>query len=537
MSLSATPSSNSSKTELEIVVNWRMVAVGAALAALLISVPAVGFLCFAGHKTEPATRPVATEPRRALAVTPRDESHRFRFDPASVAALAPPSPPPVEVPERVPMPSVNRDPIAVDKPSRIARVEPSEPAPVRETTHPRTFRSLAPSYGGEHELQRQLRECAREFYFSEFDKKPLLVAAKPSAATTKDGKVEKPSILDLAAENPELKGLPLRQAKDCTKTKEAARKMQTVSLAWRKERVPERSNPSIDPGVDMMNDLAFAKMMADEGCKYGIEELTTLVQMFQTKGYPVRLQLVKMLDSCKDARASALLAERALFDFNEEVRVAAILALKKRPSADFRATLLAGFRHPWPTVARHAAEALTALQDLNAVPKLAALLDDPDPAAPCCENDGKWTIREVVRINHLRNCVVCHAPSSNEKDPLRGPIPSPGQKLPVVYYESIRGPAVRADVTYLRQDFSLLEPVADAGPWPILQRFDYVVRKRELTDDEVKERFSRGPEERALDYPQRLAVLFALRELTGEDAGTSSEAWRLLLRRIGLSDS
>jgi hypothetical protein len=537
MSLPVSPSSNSSKTELEIVVNWRIVALGAALAALLVIVPTVGFLCFTGYKTEPAAQSFAAERPRASAVAPRSESPRFRFDPATLADLAPPSSLPVAVPEAIPSPSI--EPVRFEKrPNITAHIHRPEPAP-KETAKSPAFRTLGPSYAIEYELRRQLREYVQEFKLAESDRTALIEAAKPKASAAKDAKKDALTILDIPAKRSGLRGLPLRQAKDCTKKVEDAKKAQAVSRYFRRNdrRAASPSDPNGSPSADMLADRALVELLENNCAKYGVDEVAILVQMFQVNGSPVRMQLVKLLDGCKDERASVLLAERALFDLSEEVRQAAIAALKKRLRADYRRTLLNGFGHPWPQVAKHAAEALAALQDLDAAPKLAALLDNPDPAGPICNDEGKWVVKEMVRINHLRNCVLCHAPSSDEKDPMRSPIPSPSEKLPVVYYERIRGPAVRADITYLRQDFSLLEPVANAAPWPVFQRFDYIVRKRELTDAEIKERVSRVFDERAFNYPHRDAVLFALRELTGEDAGTSSAAWRLLLWRIGLTDS
>ena len=75
--------SDSSKTELEIVVNWRMVALGAALAVLLVVWPVLGFLCFAGPMAEPTALPAVDESPRAPAAAPRSQSPRFRFDPAT----------------------------------------------------------------------------------------------------------------------------------------------------------------------------------------------------------------------------------------------------------------------------------------------------------------------------------------------------------------------------------------------------------------------------------------------------------------------
>ena len=119
-------------------------------------------------------------------------------------------------------------------------------------------------------------------------------------------------------------------------------------------------------------------------------------------------------------------------------------------------------------------------------------------------------MREVVRVNHLRNCLLCHAPATTATDPVRGLVPSPGQPLPppfsVPYYEGQIGLFVRADVTYLRQDFSVPQPVAKPGNWPVHQRYDYLVRTRYPTDEEL-----RRPAPKT--YPQREAVRWALREM------------------------
>jgi hypothetical protein len=89
---------------------------------------------------------------------------------------------------------------------------------------------------------------------------------------------------------------------------------------------------------------------------------------------------------------------------------------------------------------------------------------------------------------------------------------------------------VRVDVTYLRQDFSLLQPVADANPWPEMQRFDFLVRTRVLTESEAATYAERlGPTEPSRPSPYRRALLTALRGLTGRDTGPTADAWRRLL--------
>ena len=158
--------------------------------------------------------------------------------------------------------------------------------------------------------------------------------------------------------------------------------------------------------------------------------------------------------------------------------------------------------------------------DLEAVPHLLPLLDAPPPARfLASDRPGKpaCTVRELVRINHLANCVLCHAPSHDRNDLVRGAVPLGGQPLPppVAYYEQGQN-FVRADVTYLRQHFSVQQPVARPGAWPAYQRFDYLVRVRRLSPHEqtqLNELTSKDNGER------REIIRFVLRELTGQDLG------------------
>jgi hypothetical protein len=183
-------------------------------------------------------------------------------------------------------------------------------------------------------------------------------------------------------------------------------------------------------------------------------------------------------------------------------------------------------RYPWPPVADHAAVALRTLHPPEAVGSLIDLLDLPSPSEPVLDpRTNQYTVRELVRLNHLRNCLLCHPPSADKEDGLiRGLVPTPGEPLPVVYYEATTGHFVRADISYLRQDFSVNLPDKHAGPWPGQQRYDFVTRLRNLSPGEVP-----AGSESSDDYPQRGAVLYALRGLTGEDGGDSSTWWREIL--------
>jgi hypothetical protein len=84
---------------------------------------------------------------------------------------------------------------------------------------------------------------------------------------------------------------------------------------------------------------------------------------------------------------------------------------------------------------------------------------------------------------------------------------------------------IRGDITYLRQDFSLMLQVPDPPPGapPGRTRYDYFVRTRDATPAERLGAKVVPPSE---SYPQRESVLHALRGLTGQDAGSTTLAWQ-----------
>jgi hypothetical protein len=261
-----------------------------------------------------------------------------------------------------------------------------------------------------------------------------------------------------------------------------------------------------------------------------------LVQILQTENDAIRLLLIDLLAKIEGREASRALAARAIFDTSTDVRKAAISVLRRKIRSEFRDVLLDGLRYPWPDAADAAATALVALEDRPAVPTLVRLLDEPNPAAPFAVNEGysqSHFVREVVRINHNRNCILCHAASFQEDQPVRAAMPDPKLPLPPpfspAYYHQTPDNRlfVRADVTYLRQDFSVPQHVDISDSTGRVQRFDFCVRTRRLSVDEWL-----CLSEMPIDYPQREAVLFALRELSGEDRGTESSAWRTVAARF-----
>jgi hypothetical protein len=192
-------------------------------------------------------------------------------------------------------------------------------------------------------------------------------------------------------------------------------------------------------------------------------------------------------------------------------------------------------------VSKRAAEALVKLERKDLLANLVEVLESPDPRLPVTEKrDGKevTVVREMVRVNHHRNCLLCHAPGNTDNTPegvLKVAVPLPTEPLPKPSeggYQSTPPPTpdivVRLDMTYLRQDFSVMMPVSDAHPWPEMQRFDFLVRTRQLTAEEAKTYVEEVEPGRLSPYHR--AALFALRELTGRDTEPTAAAWRKLLK-------
>lgn len=272
------------------------------------------------------------------------------------------------------------------------------------------------------------------------------------------------------------------------------------------------------------------------------EAIPTMLQLLMFEDTPVRRILVEMLADIPGSAATVALARRAVFDLDPDLRAEAVRALKDRPAADARPVFLAALRYPWPPAADHAAEALTALEDKGAIPALVTLLKESDPAAPRKLSRSGYVVQEQVRAKHIANCLLCHPPALTGNEPVQGQDPvntvparaaggggggrwssggsggssAGANRVPLV---------IRADITFLRQDFSVQLPAPDLpavqGAVPTF-RFDYLVRTRRLTKlDTPRLNQPRGE----TSYPQREAVLFALRELTGQDAGAATEEW------------
>ncbi|HJT79383.1 MAG TPA: HEAT repeat domain-containing protein [Gemmataceae bacterium] len=349
----------------------------------------------------------------------------------------------------------------------------------------------------------------------------------------------------------DLAGLPFRKGKGCRLDRGTAEDLDRTSQEVRARlvRFPggARRGPVQDreyPEYPASMALQVYEGLARDGHLRDPAALPALEQILTGELVPVRLALVQYLQAPSDtAGVAAALARRAVFDPSAEVRQEAVRGLRDRPAAAYLPILLCGLRHPWPPANYNAAAALTALGAEGAVPDLLRVLDAPDPRSPFEVTEGGkrvWAVRELVRVNHHGSCLLCHAPSFTRDDLVRAPVPSPFEPLPSpVRYYAERGATagglfVRADVTYLRQDFSEILPVENAKPWPRLQRFDFLVRVRPLTRGEVQAWHRReqlaGPSTPPASHQ---AAVFALRGLTGLDGGYTADSWRKALAHAG----
>ncbi|MCI0463570.1 MAG: hypothetical protein L0Z62_42075 [Gemmataceae bacterium] len=372
-------------------------------------------------------------------------------------------------------------------------------------------------------------------------------------------------VLDLKRNRADLAGLPFLLGKDCVLDKERAKSLDGMSRVIRESldtAIPGSSlRPSrggtLSPGDEFYftpHPGRFWSAFHSLGKKPTASKqmaVPALRQMLAAQHPQLRLSLVEQLQKAgaPTARGSRLmddpsvtvaLARLAVFDLEPGVRALALETLKGRPADQYRPILLDGLRYPWAPVAERAAEGLARLNLRDTIPELVRLLDQPDPNTPFLKKEGTKevpVVREMVRINHFRNCLLCHAPAAERTDLVRGVVPVPGEPIPsssVEYYAERRaGAVVRADITYLRQDFSLMQPVSGSGDWPILQRYDFLVRTRLLTKVEQAEweTEKQAAAPRALSDHKR-AILFALRELTGQFLGTRAADWQSVLRQL-----
>lgn len=330
---------------------------------------------------------------------------------------------------------------------------------------------------------------------------------------------------------PDLAGVPFAMGDACRTRGTRARTFKEAAEAVRRRKgaalVDEDSDPEAGKAKRRQLDQAH---------------LAVVSQVIATEDLSGQHALIRALASIPRPEATRALARLAVFSMEADVRADALEALAVRRDADATEVLVAGLSYPWPAVAEHAAHAIVRLKRTDLIPHLKAMLQTPDPRGPRAERvDGReeTVAHELVRISHLRNCLLCHAPARRGQTPdetLVAEVPVPTLPLPDTrtgYGQTESNLLVRIDVTYLRQDFSVLQAVDNAHPWPEMQRFDFLVRKRVLTEAEARSyRDKLQPREPGRYSPYHRAIVTALRELTGRDTGPTGSDWRKLLEQI-----
>ncbi len=540
MSMPSNPRSRRAPQDLEVVTHWPTVVLVITLTAVFLAGPLGAAIWF--------SRPSAVAAKDSPAVKPMSRTVAETFLPWMPASTPPAAEPQhhAAIPDNEPLLAVAK--VAPLPPPPLAAIRRGfELRPYEREVAKVSARSTASTKASET-IEAPAKASGKGAGLSQDQQRELLAKAVPHVNWIDDeewrqaekkccypksweklpsGEVLAPAWLAELTQRPDLRGLPVRQGADCQMDVAIASRLTGISRLVREG--VTRSTTIVPTGsrretlqerpTNLESVLAQCK---EKGCDYSIP---LLIQMLQAQSQYMRLKLVATLREMAGQVSSGALARLALYDIDPEIRKDSIEALKNRPKAEFRELLCAGFRYPWPPVADNAAQAVAELQDSELTLRLAELLELPDPRAPFRDTTNRWVKQELVGVNHLKNCFLCHARSTEKVDSLRGFVPQPGGPL-VSYFEDKRGYFVRADVTYLRQDFSVLLPVSDGGRWPDQQRFDFLVRTRELTADELKAWRASPP---ASTYPQREAVLAALRNLTGEDVGTTANDWRRLL--------
>ncbi len=436
-------------------------------------------------------------------------------------------------------PSTQRPEALPPSPTKPASPEPASPPsdapPVKRDSRGFVVHALAKRVDlrTADELEKELL-AAREVALESGKGPSLAGQMRLLAVKQKEVRQPYPGAAVAAAGRPDLAGLPFRLGPDAAQSLDRAQAMSALSGQLR-EAVQGCVRPGSDPRPDTNQLFATllgegSKGLLDRKAWASSEAVPCIQQMLLAENREVRRMSCELLRRLDVPEATEALARCAVFDTDPGNRAAAVDALRGRPKPGVTVQLMRYLRYPWPRAAEHAAEALVALDCTDAVPALAAVYDLPDPIAPFTvklpgRGSGLYR-REVVRVNHLRNCMLCHPPSLADTDLIRGAVPDPDRPLggPVTpsYYRS--GDAfVTAATTYLQQDFSQVQPVANPGKWPDHQRFDYFVAVSAV----------KGSPAPASDAAYKDAVRFALRELTGRNPDRADDlSW--LSRQPGM---
>ena len=128
------------------------------------------------------------------------------------------------------------------------------------------------------------------------------------------------------------------------------------------------------------------------------------------------------------------------------------------------------------------------------LPVLVSLLKLPDPAGPLTIHKNRHILQDVVRLNHLNNCLMCHPEAARANEPVLGVDPvvtlpvrlqtqammtasqrvtsghghgssAVSVSVPTTVSSTVQLPLlIRGNITFLRQDFTVRQPVGAVRP-------------------------------------------------------------------------
>jgi hypothetical protein len=414
------------------------------------------------------------------------------------------------------------------------RIDPGTPLAVLLPRPPAVNR--APVYLGDDlaELpERMLEATPREQLTTEqWQSRKALASA---AALHLNGTEEDGFLKALLRTRPDLAGLPFAMGDACRTRGEQAQAFKEAADAVRSRKE-----------AALVSDAPEPDAAREKKARFWLARTAVATQVLPGEKAEGQPQLVRALAAVPRPEATRELARLAAYSPEEATRNVAIEALSVRRGRDYTAVLVQALRYPWPAVAENAARAIVNLDRKDLIPQLKAVLAEPDPRGPRTEvvAGRKETVaHEVVRVNHLRNCLLCHAPAERGKVPdetLVAEVPIPTEPLPdgsEGYGRSGSNLLVRIDTTYLRQDFSAMQVAERMKPWPVVQRFDFLVRKRVLSPAEAADlaaRLQRRAREEGSPYHR--AAEQAIRDLRrGGGKGKAAPGGRLVVgQSIGL---
>src|ERR1022692_508620 len=213
-------------------------------------------------------------------------------------------------------------------------------------------------------------------------------------------------------ERKELRGMPFVMGDACRLEMGKAQLFQTSVLAVRDGMESDFRSAQHNRGHGQEH-VPFWETYMAKTTGQGIDTdhgVAALSQILGPERPTLRTGLVQRLALSNSPEATRTIARAAIFDASGEVRTAAIKAMKNRPAEESSAILMHGIRYPLPIIAKRTAQAMLALDRRDLLPQLVSFLDEPAPGDPVetkLNEENVCVVREVVRINHHRNCLLC----------------------------------------------------------------------------------------------------------------------------------